>query len=326
MALAVVVGLLSLLVLGSLNYVYRYRGEARWNSVGEYARKGWPLFAPLNCLLYLFTEMRAARPIMDLHEFPELAEIQNNWEKIRDEALQLHEQRHFDQTNDPQNAAYYDLGFRTFYKYGWSKFYLKWYGYTHASAKRLCPNTLEILSHVPQVKGAMFSVLPANSQLTRHLDPIACSLRYHLGLSTPNANECYINVDGKSYSWRDGEAFMFDETYLHYVYNKTDRYRVILMCDVKRPMNIFGRMVHFFYSGITKMTVVPNMKGDKRGLVNTVFSALAPVLKNTKTLKQTNRPLYLAIKYTVNITLTVLLVALVSGVFNVFFSLTKRLF
>jgi beta-hydroxylase len=212
-----------------------------------------------------------------------------------------------------------------FYKYGWSKFYLNWYGYTHASAKRLCPNTVEILSRVPQVKGAMFSVLPAGSQLTRHLDPIACSLRYHLVLVTPNADECYINVDGTNYSWRDGEAFIFDETYLHYAQNNTDQCRMILMCDVERPLSSFGRVVHFFYSGITKLTVVPNMDGDKRGLVNVVFSTLAPLLMKTKILKQTNRPLYLTIKYTTNATLIALVTALVGGTLYGIVSLATHL-
>lgn len=300
---------LSLFTLGSMFYVFQFRGGARWTSVGEYVRKGWPVFAPMNCLLYMFTQKRAARPILDVKDFPEVAEIQKHWQVIRDEALQLYSQKHFEHTSKPENAAYYDLGFRTFYKYGWSKFYLNWYGYTHASAQRLCPATVEILSRVPEIHGAMFSVLPAGSQLTRHLDPIACSLRYHLGLATPNSDECFINVDGQNYSWRDGEAFMFDETYLHHARNNADQYRMILMCDVARPMSIGGRIVHFFYSGITKLTVVPNMEGDKRGLVNTVFGTLAPALSWAKNLKQSNRLGYLAMKYAVNTTLILAVVA-----------------
>ncbi|PAU78739.1 hypothetical protein CK501_13725 [Halovibrio salipaludis] len=46
-------------VAGSMIYVYRFRGQERYKSVGEYWRKGWPIFSPLNCLLYLFTEKRA---------------------------------------------------------------------------------------------------------------------------------------------------------------------------------------------------------------------------------------------------------------------------
>ncbi|WP_443797732.1 aspartyl/asparaginyl beta-hydroxylase domain-containing protein, partial [Burkholderia vietnamiensis] len=43
-------------------------------------------------------------------------------------------------------------------------------------------------------------------------------------------------VDGESYAWRDGEAVMFDETYLHWAENRTEHDRVILFCDIDRPM------------------------------------------------------------------------------------------
>lgn len=310
-------------VVVSLRYVYAYRGEARFESLSEYLRKGWPLFAPLNCLLYAFTEKRASKPIMDMQQFKELQAIQDNWEVIRDEAVRLFDQGTFAKTNDPNSAAYFDLGFRTFYKYGWSKFYLTWYGYTHESAKKLCPQTVEILKTIPSVNGAMFSMLPPGSQLTRHLDPLACSLRYHLGLKTPNVDDCFINVDGQFKSWRDGDAFIFDETYLHFAKNNTDQYRVILMCDIERPLHIIGRVVNFLYKGLTRLTVVPNMEGDKQGFVNTVFSSMSPILNMTKGLKTTNRPLYLLIKYSVNTFLIILVFAVLAGVFELLQSLYK---
>jgi len=73
--------------VGSMAYAYAYRGQARWTGFGEYVRKGWPLFTPFNCLLYLFTKPKARPAIMDVSKFPELAELQENWEVIRDEAL-----------------------------------------------------------------------------------------------------------------------------------------------------------------------------------------------------------------------------------------------
>ena len=168
------------------------------------------------------------------------------------------------------------------------------------------------------VKGSMFSILPVGSKLTRHLDPAATSLRYHLGLSTPNSDKCFINVDGKDYSWRDGEVFMFDETYLHYANNNSESYRLILMCDVERPMSFLGRFVNFFYQVLMRFTVVPNMERDRRGLANLIFGSLSPILKRTKEMKQTNRPLYLLIKYTVNTTLIVLVLLGLYGLLSVF--------
>ena len=305
-------------VLGSLFYVYKLRGQTRYENLTEYLRKGWPLFAPLNCLLYLFTPKAASAPILDTNDYPELKYLRDNWQTIRDEALELYRKQHFDSIKKPGAQSYYDIGFRTFYKYGWSKFYLKWYGYTHASALSLCPKTVEILKQVPSVNGAMFSLLPPGSQLTRHLDPVACSLRYHLGLSTPNNDSCFINIDGNTHSWRDGKDLLFDETYLHFAKNNSDSPRLILMCDFERPTNIFGKFFNFLYKGLARLTVVPNMEGDKRGLANRVFSGLAPVLQKTKALKETHPTRYKFIKYSVNGLLTAL-------VFLIFYILLRAI-
>lgn len=308
---------LLVLIAGSLVYVYRYRGNTRYANLREFFRKGWPIFSPLNCLLYLTTQTRGSGAIMDVHRFPELALLKDNWETIRNEALALQSQRYFEMTKRPGTPAYYDVGFRTFFKNGWSRFYLNWYGYTHASARALCPKTVALLARVPSLNGAMFALLTPGSQLSRHADPMACSLRYHLGLATPNSDDCFINIDGHDRSWRDGEVLMFDETYLHYARNDSDEPRLILMCDIDRPTNVLGSLVNFFYKALPKLSVVPNTDIDRRGFANRVFSSLAPLLGRSKTLKQTNRPLYLTLKYSVNTLLLLIVLSLVAALVNV---------
>ncbi|MEM7281268.1 MAG: aspartyl/asparaginyl beta-hydroxylase domain-containing protein [Pseudomonadota bacterium] len=302
----------------SITYVYAFRGDARWGTFKEYSRKAWPIFAPLNCLLYAFTTKRGQKAYPDVEDFSELDSIHANWEVIRDEAQALLDTGYFEKTTDTESGSYYDVGFRTFFKYGWSKFYLKWYGYTHESGKRLCPKTVALLQDIPMVKGAMFALLPARSELTRHSDPIAVSLRYHLGLITPNSDDCYINVDGKRNAWRDGVAFIFDETYPHFVENNTDERRLILMCDIARPTHTLGRVFHFFYERLAGLTVVPNLEGDKRGFANRVFSSLAPTLARAKALKTTNLSLYKALKLLVNGSLILILLLIISGIVSLF--------
>ncbi len=298
----------------SLLYVYKFRGQERFSGPVEYLRKGWPIFAPLNVLLYGLSEKKAKRPILDIADFPELQVLQDNWEIIRDDALNLYKNGYFDATTDADSQGYYDVGFRTFYKYGWSKFYCKWYGTIHNSAAEHCPNTVALLKDIKIVNGAMFTLLPPGSKLTRHLDPIACSLRYHLGLSTPNHDNCFIDIDGNVHSWRDGEPLLFDETYLHHARNDTETPRLILMCDVERPMFWFGRVFNFFYKKILSMMLVPNLGGDKSGLISRTFQSTAPILAKGKALKKTNRPLYNIVKWSINIVIIVLLVLLLSAI------------
>jgi len=295
------------LVAASVVYVYRFRGEVRYESLTEYVRKGWPIFAPLNCVLYMTTQPRGTKAVLDPAEFPELELLRENWQTIRDEGLELVRQNHFDASKRPGTAGYYDVGFSSFFKHGWSHFYLNWYGYTHHSARRLCPKTVALLQNVPAVHGAMFAHLPRGAQLTRHADPVAVSLRYHLGLATPNSDACFINVDGRKLSWRDGEVLMFDETYLHYARNDTDFDRLILMCDVTRPLNPLGTLFNVFYRAITRASVVPNTTEDRRGLASRVFAWLAPFASLRKTLKSTSPPLYLVIKWSASIVLLLLL-------------------
>lgn len=294
-------------------YVYAFRGSYRHPSFNQYVRKCWPIFAPLNCMLYMSTKRRARKAILNLNDFPELAPIQQNWQLILQEALALKESNEFENTKRKDSSGYYDVGFRTFFKYGWSKFYLKWYGYTHQSAKNSCPKTVALIEAIPHIKGAMFTLLPPGSKLTPHSDPFACSFRYHLGLATPNDDQCWINVDGQEYSWRDGEAFLFDETYVHHVANNTGKHRLILMLDVDRPMGLVGRMINFFYRQLMRFTIVPNDEQDKRGLANATFAKVAPFLARSKELKKTNLRLYKTLKTLLNTLLILLVFGIITG-------------
>ncbi len=288
---------------GSIFYVFKLRGEARYASFTQYLRKSWPIFAPFNSVLYLFTRKQAQGAFIDPAQYKNLHIIKENYSTILEEAKALFDNGNFCQTNEPGSPGYYDVGFRTFFKYGWSKFYLNWYGYQHESAKRLCPKTQAILAQIPEVKGAMFSILPPHSQLTIHSDPLACSLRYHFGLMVPNSPECYINVDNKSKHWMDGEGFIFDETFPHFVRNDTDQHRLILMCDVERPMSLPGRVFNYFYGFLVRTTVVPNTAEDKIGKASALFAKVSPLLADGKALKKTNPPLYKLIKYSLNTSL-----------------------
>lgn len=300
--------------VASLMYVYRFRGQQRFTGPVEYLRKGWPIFAPLNVLLYGFSQRKAKSPILDLADYPELSVLQENWKTIQEEVLALHKNGYFDSTTDVNNQSYYDVGFRTFYKYGWSKFYCKWYGTVHNSALQHCPKTVALLEDIDSVNGAMFTLLPPGSKLTRHLDPIACSLRYHLGLSTPNDDQCYISIDGNVHSWRDGEPLLFDETYLHFAHNDTETPRFILMCDVERPMFFLGRAFNFLYKKILAMMLVPNLAGDKAGIFSRTFFHVSPILAKGKALKKTNRTAYLLIKWALN---SIIVLALLAALFTV---------
>jgi beta-hydroxylase len=166
-----------------------------------------------------------------------------------------------------------DAGFNSFFKEGWKRFYLKWYDVDPGSAARLCPKTVEILRGIPSVKAALFAHLPPHSKLNPHRDPYAGSLRYHLGLWTPNDERCRIWVDGQEYSWKDGEAVVFDETFIHWVRNDTDEDRMILLCDIERPLKWHWAQAaqSWFSRHVMSAAASPNEAEDRTGFINKLF-------------------------------------------------------
>ena len=297
----------------SIAYVYRWRGRARYARFGEYLRKSWPVFAPLNCLLYLATRPAARRPVLEADYLQGIEVIRKHWPRIRYEALALYHAGEIDATSMAGSVGFHDLGFRTFYKRGWRKFYLKWYGEPHLSARRLCPETVRLLEQVPGIRAAMFSLLPPGAELSLHSDPLACSFRYHLGLETPNDDACFINVDGMPLSWRNGEDFVFDETYPHYARNDTGAMRLILMCDVDRPMNMVGRAFNRLYAMVPRAMQVPNTPEDPSGAISRLFSMLAPLRRRAVALKQSHRTVYAVLKSLLNLGLMMAALLAVTG-------------
>ncbi|HKX96140.1 MAG TPA: aspartyl/asparaginyl beta-hydroxylase domain-containing protein [Methylibium sp.] len=251
------------------------------------------LLAPFNVLMYAFSRTPRSA-YFDPKDFPALAPLQQHWQTIREEALALDDEGHIRAA-----ASYNDIGFNSFFRTGWKRFYLKWYGDDLASARALCPKTVELLSHIPSVKAAMFASLPPGARLVRHRDPYAGSLRYHLGLITPNSPACYIDVDGQRYHWKDGEAVMFDETYIHHAENTTDQRRVILFCDVERPLH-FAPMRWFnrvFARVVMTASATQNIEGEPVGALNRFFYYGYQLRVLGKRLKAWNRSAYYALKW-----------------------------
>ena len=251
------------------------------------------LFAPVNCLFYAFSSI-GNKPYIEVEQFSELDVLKDNWEKIRDEALALNSGSEIKASADLD-----DVGFNSFFKTGWKRYYLKWYGSSLTSAQQSCPYTVDLLESIPSVKGAMFAMLPPGARLVTHRDPYAGSLRYHLGLQTPNQDDCFIEVDGERYSWRDGEAVMFDETYLHFAENKTDDNRIVLFLDIKRPVK-FAPIDWFntaFSWVLLSASATKNVEGDKVGWLNKVFASVYKIRTFGKKIKAFNKPLYYLIQY-----------------------------
>lgn len=248
--------------------------------------------APYNIAAYAFSAVEST-PYIDVARFPELKVLADNWQVIRDEALKLEDE-------GMVRAALKgdDAGFRTFFKRGWRRFYVKWYDEALPSARALCPRTVELVAAIPTMNAAMFTLLPAGARLGLHRDPLAASLRYHLGLATPNSDDCWISVDGQRHAWRDGQGVVFDETYVHEASNATDRDRLILLCDIERPFNnpVMRAINRTLGHALVRAGASPNVEGERTGVLSHVAKGVHQVQAFGQRIKAWNYPVYFVLK------------------------------
>jgi beta-hydroxylase len=126
----------------------------------------------------------------------------------------------------------------------WKSFFLWGYGYRINDNCARCPETAALLDKVPGLISGFYSIMEPGARLKPHRGVTKAFLTCHLGLRVPReADRCWIRVEGKRYVWRDGEWFVFDDTYEHEVRNETDEERVILLLHVKRPVRFPGSLI-----------------------------------------------------------------------------------
>jgi len=277
--------------LGSIAYTH-FRGQTRFSFLRQLTDHS-SFMAPINFIIYWFSAVPKT-PYLSNHHFPELQLLRDHWQTIRDEALRLYEAGHIN-----ASQQYDDIGFNSFFRRGWKRFYLKWYNDPLPSAQHTCPKTLALIQQIPSVNAAMFALLPKQSYLFKHRDPYAGSVRYHLGLVTPNSPDCCIYVDEIPYIWKDGEDVLFDETYIHHAKNTTETDRIILFCDINRPLTnrIANQFNQFFCRIVMRATASKNNELEQVGVINKSFKYLYQVRLLGKRLKKYNKSLYYLVKY-----------------------------
>lgn len=109
-----------------------------------------------------------------------------------------------------------------------------------------CPKTEAILTTIPSLNSAFFSVLAPHKHVPPHQGIYNGILRCHLGLQVPTKNgQCGIKVGEITNYWQAGKTLVFNDAYQHEAWNDTEFTRIILVIDFERPlrwpMNIINR-------------------------------------------------------------------------------------
>jgi aspartate beta-hydroxylase len=90
------------------------------------------------------------------------------------------------------------------------------------------------LRELPELCGtAGFGVLAPGTHVAPHCGPINAKLRCHLGLEIPAG--CGLRVASETRTWQEGRCLVFDDSFEHEVWNRSDRPRYIFLVDAFHP-------------------------------------------------------------------------------------------
>jgi len=190
------------------------------------------LYRPTEWLVRRFSSV-GRHPFFDPSEFGWIPRIEAGWTSMRDELRALLREREripsFHELSQVQLKITRDDKWKTYWLYAC--------GRKMGENCRRCPETTRLIEAIPGIKTAFFSILAARAHLPEHTGPYAGVLRYHLGLIVPRQKEaCRIRVGSDVAHWEEGRSVVFDDTYMHEVWNDTDEERVVLFVDFARPM------------------------------------------------------------------------------------------
>jgi aspartyl/asparaginyl beta-hydroxylase (cupin superfamily) len=121
----------------------------------------------------------------------------------------------------------------------WTAIHLIRNGETVEANARHCPKAMTLMASLPQADipgagpNAMFSLLAPHTTIPPHVGVNNARLVCHLPLVVPDG--CWFRVGAETRHWRQGEAFVFDDTIEHEAANPSDQLRVVFIFDVWHP-------------------------------------------------------------------------------------------
>ncbi len=180
------------------------------------------------------------RPFFERKEFPWIAELEAATAAIRTELGQvlsagdgLAPYVQVEKGTDPQQWRELANSLK------WSSFHLYKGGMRSDGNCARCPATLEsvmklplpwIPGHAPEV---LFSILIPGTHIPPHHGLGNYKLVVHLPLIVPD--NCTLRVGNDTRGWREGECLIFDDSFQHEAWNRSDSVRAVLITEIWNP-------------------------------------------------------------------------------------------
>jgi len=218
----------------------------------------------------------------DVKFFPWLKSLENDWEVIRDEALAILKYRDAIPPLSDISPDHAKLDSQK----KWRSYFLWGYGFKSKDNCSRCPKTTKIVERIPRLRTALFSIHEPGMTIAPHKGVTAGICVAHMGLKIPqDYQNCAIRVENNIVNWREGKAFVFDDTVEHETWNNTHEERVILLLHFDRPTRFPGSFLAWlFMAGIRWSPFI----GDARKKMDSWNVALTELEEKEDEKKQLN--------------------------------------
>jgi aspartyl/asparaginyl beta-hydroxylase (cupin superfamily) len=193
--------------------------------------------------------------------------IEQNWNEIKKEIMQFI----YEKDNDFTANSFFFGG-----KLGdsWSSIYfLNWrYNINMNNLNKHCPKLYNLLERIPGLISLSFSRLSPDTIIPIHYGDTNAVMRCHLGIEVADGLPlCGIKVGNEARGWEEGKWLLFNDSYIHTAWNKTNKNRIVLMMDVIKPE--FLNKKRFLYAyGVSRIYVYSfKLKNNLLEIRSTLF-------------------------------------------------------
>ena len=195
---------------------------------------------PMQRPLFFYMPDLPTLPYLDPYRHAWAPRLAAAFPEIRAEALSLvreqHEFEDFVKVRDGDCIDHYLGGIKP----SWQAFFFYRHGRRYDDNHARCPRTSAVLEsldlcRIPgQTPEILFSVQAPGTHILPHHGVTNTRCVMHLPLVVPE--HCALNlVDRGEHRWREGELVMFDDTFLHESWNRSESVRIIVLMDCWNP-------------------------------------------------------------------------------------------
>lgn len=195
-----------------------------------------PALPPVRGVKHLYLPQLDTRPWYDPSAFSWIGDLEAAGDAIADEYRQAagDDLAYYLADEDRASAPPPGEDGLTHPAFGWRGVIFRRAGIWDRALCQRYPATISALRTVPLAAGdVMLSVLAPRSKIVPHTGLTNLDLTCHLGLDIPP--DCGIEVGGDARGWERGKCLVFDDTFRHWAWNRSDRPRLVLLFDFWHP-------------------------------------------------------------------------------------------